>query len=212
MSARNRQPSAADDDPPAPDERVNDEEPDDPFADDPFDDTQEVDLDLADVDVGDPVSGEPAEDDDDPFDGTEGVDPGFSDTVQEEGYDGVGESFEDSLGPGDDDTSTAVAENINAGAARLAVLGLQDEFEVNGGRQTKKDLETEFEEVFETFRLGHYGAECAHEYLLIEDENIEPIWGFLASAMLCTAMCMWMRPDGDELVSNVTDRMTIPKP
>jgi hypothetical protein len=95
-------------------------------------------------------------------------------------------------------------EVINSGFARLAVIGLDDEFLVNGSLKSKQDLQDEFEEVFETFRLGKYGSQAAREYLFVNPENINPLWGFTASMVACTALVVWMRPDGDELVESVT--------
>lgn len=80
---------------------------------------------------------------------------------------------------------------INEGAARLAVVGLDDD--------TKDDLEDEFIDVFSSFRLGYYGEQTAEEYLLVEEE-VDPIWGLLGTAMVCSAFTIWMRPDGDEKI------------
>lgn len=178
------------------------EKPDGTVTDDPFDGTEEVDLDLAETDVGEPVDeGEPSERESEPSDSS-------SDTAERGGFDGVRDEEPSPFG-GEKDTveSTAIEENLNSGAARLAVTGLQDEFEINGQTQTKDDLQDEFEEVFEAFRLGHYGSEVAQEYILVDDEQVDPIWGFAASSLLCVAMVMWMRPDGDEMVSSIKRRM-----
>lgn len=175
-----------------------------PTADDPFDGSDEIDLDLADTDVGEDVT-EGDEEHDDPFDS---VDEGSGE------FDDVSREFEESFGPDEEDLDELtegeegeLAEIINQGASQLAVVGLQDEFEVNGETRTKADLRNEFEEVFETFQLGRYSEECATEYLWDPDEDIEPIWGFAASMLLCTAMVLWMRPDGGELTAHVGQKL-----
>lgn len=89
---------------------------------------------------------------------------------------------------------------INEGTARLSVVGIEDE--------TKKtDLQDEFEEVFEAFQLGHYGNRVMHDYLLHGAEDVNPIWGLAGSAMMCTVLVVYMRPDGDEVVSGVKERI-----
>jgi hypothetical protein len=179
------------------------ETPDGTVTDDPFDGTEEVDLDLAETDVGEPVDDDdaPAEEPSSTTDSTRG-------TSERGGFDGVRDEEPSPFGAEDDSIeSGAIEENLNSGAARLAVTGLQEEFEINGQTQTKDDLQEEFEEVFEAFRLGHYGSEVAQEYILVDDEQVDPIWGFAASSLLCVAMVMWMRPDGDEMVSSIKRRM-----
>lgn len=78
---------------------------------------------------------------------------------------------------------------INDGASRLAVVGLDE----------KEDLEAEFQEVFEAFRLGYFGSQFAEEYVLVgADDDIDPAWGLFGSAVCCFAITLWMRPDGEE--------------
>lgn len=91
-------------------------------------------------------------------------------------------------------------EPINEGCARLAVVGLDDD--------SQSDLEGEFEEVFESFQLGHYGNRVMQDYLLRGADDISPIWGLAGSALLCTTMVVYLRPDGDELVSTASDRLS----
>lgn len=84
---------------------------------------------------------------------------------------------------------------INEGAARLAVVGLEDEGE-------KEDLEDEFTEVFEAFRLGYFGSRFAEEYVFAtDDEEVDPVWGMVGAVLVCGAFVVWMRPDGEEMVS-----------
>lgn len=171
---------------------------------DPFDDVEEVDLDLADIDVGTPVS-ERSSSGDDPFDDVD--ETSFEEDSSE--FDGTDHGTDpfSMLEDEEEADEGAIAETINNGAARLAVVGLDDEFEVNGKPKTKDDLRGEFVEVFEDFRLGHYSAEVAQEYLLIDDEEISPVWGLTASMLLCTVMVIMLRPDGDELVGRVKTRV-----
>lgn len=78
---------------------------------------------------------------------------------------------------------------INDGASRMAVIGLEE----------RDELEAEFQEVFEAFRLGYFGSRFAEEYVLVDaDEEIDPAWGLFGSALCCLAITLWMRPDGDE--------------
>lgn len=101
--------------------------------------------------------------------------------------------------PGLEDS--AVAEAINEGAARLAVVGLEDDDE-------QDRLEDEFVEVFEAFRLGHFGAETADEYLLIDDqENVDPIWGLASAMAACAMFTVYMRPDRDEQLERFADTL-----
>jgi len=177
-------------------------------------------VDLADTNVGEPVT----EDDDsdptggeDPFDGVEdggdtGRDPGpGAGAATGDAGGGGGGAFDGAestysghdggMGEGFGDPDQPLDDTIVNGAARLAVVGLPDSFEAGGRVQSKQSLRTEFEEVFEEFRLGHYGSQAAQEYLFV-DEDIDPLWGFAASALACAAIVYWMRPDSDELLSN----------
>jgi hypothetical protein len=88
-------------------------------------------------------------------------------------------------------TPPQLEQTINEGAARLAVVGLDDDDEAD-------DLEEEFQEVFQTFRLGHFGARTIDEYILIDDEDVSPAWGLAATIAACTAFTLWMRPDGED--------------
>lgn len=87
---------------------------------------------------------------------------------------------------------------VNEGAARLAVVGLDE--------TDREDLEDEFVDVFEAFRLGYFGSRAMEEYVFIsDDEEVDPIWGLLGSMIICTAFVVWMRPDGEEKVSQARD-------
>lgn len=167
---------------------------DEDITEDPFDGEEEVDLDLAETDIGEPTD-EGGEED--PFDGEES---GGSDAWDGAGggHDfGAAEDGAEKLG--DMAADGNVGENINAGAARLAVVGLPEQFEHNGDLKHKEDLEDEFEEVFETFQLGKFGEQAADEYLNVDDD-IDPLWGFAASMVICSVMVVQMRPDGDVLL------------
>lgn len=147
-----------------------------------------------------------------------GVDPdGFFDDIEESveneqvgsPFDGVDEAE----GSDDEDVEAAstntsgLADDINSGVARAAVIGLDDEWATETGQTKKKsDLESEFKETFEAFRLGHYGKICAEEYLLVE-EDIHPAWGLLGAALICSAVIVYKRPDGDEVIDSVQDKI-----
>ena len=86
-------------------------------------------------------------------------------------------------------------ETINEGCAALATIGLEDD---------KEDLEKDFIHIFEKFRLGHYGAECADEYVLSgADEEVDPLWGLMGSALLCAVIVVMQRPDTDDQLQNI---------
>lgn len=125
-----------------------------------------------------------------------GGDDLFDDVEDAEGTDdGDGEDGD----PFDLDGATGGLEDaINDGAARLAVLGLE------GDEQT--ELEDEFQEVFGAFRLGHFAALTTEEYVLSDREDeIDPAWGLLGSALVCGAVVMCMRPDGDEQIERMKE-------
>lgn len=147
-----------------------------------------------------------------------GVDPGgFFDGVETDDTGDVGDDVFDGLDDGDDsdDSSSSsssgsatgsrkhgLAADINAGFSRAAVIGLDDTWETpDGGEKTKEGLRQEFEETFEMFRLGHYGSICAQEYLQM-DEDIHPAWGLLGAALICSAVIVYKRPDGDDLLES----------
>lgn len=131
------------------------------------------------------------------FDGTEGMDDMADDFGEE--MPPMGDEFAE-MDP-EEAEEHSFAEPINTGAARLAVVGLEDGSE-------KDSLKGEFEEVFEAFQLGHYGNRVMHDYFLHGAEDVNPIWGLTGSALLCTVMVVYMRPDGDEVVSNTKERLT----
>lgn len=181
--------------------------PEESEGDDPFDGEEDVEVELADVDVGEPVRDTPSEGEteDDPFDGVED-----EDEVGTGGFDNVQQDHDSEWGEdaGFDDGPdlTAISESINAGAARAAVIGLEDEYEVNGELKSKSDLQQEFEEVFEVANLGTFGAQAAEKYLQV-DEEVDPLMGFAASLVACAVLVLWMRPDGDEIVGNMTEKV-----
>lgn len=139
-----------------------------------------------------------------------GADPdGFFDDVDTESGGGSGDNIFDGTDEADSDSSDSAAEtrasglaaDINRGAARLSVIGLDDEWQTDGGESKKKDdLKDEFQETFEAFRLGHYGSVVVEEYLLIERDDIHPVWGLVGAMLICAAVVVYRRPDGDQLV------------
>jgi hypothetical protein len=163
---------------------------------DPFEDDDDIEVDLADTTVGDEST---SDDSDAPFSGDDEVETPTSGEGQEssemsasdiqQGMDALGE--EDHLD-----------EAINEGFARLAVVGLDD-------GQQKDSLEMEFCEVFEMFRLGHFGSQAVSEYILTDpDEEVDPLWAFAVSLTLSTALVVYMRPDRDEIVASARDSVT----
>lgn len=139
-----------------------------------------------------------------------GADPdGFFDDVDTESGNASGDSVFDGTDGAESDgseeaaetRSSGIAADINRGAARLSVIGLDDEWTTEDGDTRKKDdLRDEFEETFEAFRLGHYGATVVEEYLLVERDDIHPVWGLVGAMLICAAVVVYRRPDGDQLV------------
>jgi len=106
--------------------------------------------------------------------------------------------FGDVSSQGDDELDEIIIE----GFARAAVIKIEPKSE-----QSK--LQAEFEEVFESFRLGYFGREVIYEYLVVdEDDNIDPIWGFFGSVLMCLVVVMWMRPDSDEITDKATESLS----
>jgi hypothetical protein len=154
-----------------------------------------------------------------------GVDPdGYFDGVETDDggddvaglFDGTEDATDDEESPDPASTKTSgLAGDINAGVARAAVIGLDDEWTTDSGEeQSKDDLESEFKETFEAFRLGHYAQECAEEYLLV-DEDIHPVWGLIGASLICAAVIVYKRPDGDQILDNAKTNLgdiNVPKP
>lgn len=143
-----------------------------------------------------------------------GQDPeGFFDDVDtdtgstvDDPFDGLDEPEEDESGSSSSSKSSKLAEDINRGMARAAVIGLDEEWETDDGETQKKtDLQTEFEETFSAFRFGHYASECAEEYLKVDDD-IHPAWGLLGAALICAAVVVYRRPDGDKVIDTVKEK------
>ena len=166
-----------------------------------------VEVDTIDPDTTDPSDVQQAEavvEEDDFDDGGlfSGVEDSTHDT-DEPADEGVEDAFEDA-GMGAEEApemgqpdlaSSGVATTINEGAARLAVVGLEE--------PEKSDLEEEFTEVFEAFGLGKNGARFADEYLMIEGEEVDPAWALASTAMTCALFALYMRPDRDEQMDKI---------
>jgi len=146
---------------------------------------------------------------------TTGTDPdGFFDGVETDtnsgddaadifdGMDGEDDSGDEESAEAAETRSSGLADDINSGLARAAVIGLDDEWETDTGTKKKDDLQTEFRETFEAFRLGHYGSICAEEYLLADAEDINPVWGLIGASLICAAVIVYRRPDGDQVVES----------
>lgn len=123
----------------------------------------------------------------------------FDDIDDATGNDGDGDSPAENPLDSLDGRGEALEDAINNGSARLAVVGLEDD----------DGLEEEFQEVFGAFRLGYFGAEFAQEYVFTNEEDaIDPAWGLLGSMICCTAVVLWMRPDGDEQLSKARNALS----
>jgi hypothetical protein len=122
---------------------------------------------------------------DDASDDPSDTDTGYDDSAESDGAAGA---------------SPRLEQSINHGAARLAVVGLdEDDHDVD-------ELEAEFREVFATFRLGYFGAETIDEYIMIDDdEDVNPMWGLAATIAACVAFTLWVRPDGDQQIKRARD-------
>lgn len=150
-----------------------------------------------------------------------GTDPdGFFDGVEADaegatGSQGMFEGFDTSDEEDDDEPpevadtrSTGLAKDINRGCSRLAVIGLDDEWETQDGTvQKKEDLRKEFQETFEAFRLGHYSERVIEEYLLIDKDDIHPVWGLVGAMLICAAVVVYRRPDGDQIIESGKTRL-----
>lgn len=176
-----------------------------PDGSDPFDGEEDdtVDIDLAETNIGEEVS-----DDESPFDGTES-----SGVESESGaFDGASKNVSEKPGEMMDAAAEMgtgeIADTINDGASRLAVVGLEDEFTHNGEVKTKESLREEMQEVFETFKLGEYGGRVADEYLDMGGD-VDPMTGLAVSLLLCTVLTVQMRPDGDEIVTKARSAVNL---
>lgn len=176
-----------------------------PASDDPFDGEEEVEVNLAETDIGREVDERMDE-----LEEAERPNESSGDSSGDGPFDGDDTSLGGDYGadpsdfePPDSVVDGELPDTINEGFARLAVIGLQDEFVVNGDTKTKEGLQTEFEEVFETFKLGDFGAEAAEEYLDIGGGDIDPIWGFTASLAISAVLVVQMRPDSDDIAASV---------
>jgi hypothetical protein len=132
----------------------------------------------------------------DDFDGGGGLfdDVEDADNDPDTDDDGDGDDPLDAL----DDRGEALEGAINEGFARLGVAGLPDD--------EQDDLEGEFTEIFEAFRLGYFGSRVVEEYVFVDDgQEVDPAWGFAGSAFCALAIILWMRPDGDEQMGRITD-------
>lgn len=128
--------------------------------------------------------------DDDLFSGIEES----SDEDEKSENDGDGGSRDTVFDP--ETPGESLQETINDGASRLAVVGLDDNDE-------KDDLQGEMRDVFEAFRLGTYGSLFAEEYLFVDENEVDPAWALLGSAIACAGVALLMRPDSGEQVAKM---------
>ena len=143
----------------------------------------------------------------DDFGGGGGLFTGLEDTDSEDQDETgpVGEKADAALGLTDEHSNIEAA--INEGAARLAVVGLDPDYKLGNDEDVEDSdcLEAEFVDVFSAFRLGYFGAGFLDEYIFTEEDHIDPAWGLLGAMLCATAFTVWMRPDGDEIVADLTD-------
>lgn len=159
---------------------------------------EDVDVDVAEIGVGEEVT------DDEPSMGSTQSDFG-SEPFGGGGPQDAAAGMEQMMAAAEDDDK--LGETINEGFARLAVVGLDREYKMSDEDDTDA-LEHEFREVFETFRLGEYGSDALQEHVFAFDDTVDPMWGFFASMVVCCIIVVSHRPDGDELVMNMRQRLT----
>lgn len=158
----------------------------------------EVDIAMATVDdVGDP---------DGYFDGVETETGG---TTNDSPFDDIDDSQDNNKSGGQSSPDSIgdiaerggmLASNINNGFARAAVIGIENE-------QEKQSLYQEFQETFSTFQLGYYGEQVVHEYLDPDMEDIHPVAGLVGAMLLCSAVVIYKRPDGDDLIQTARHKV-----
>lgn len=174
----------------------------DDHGDEPEPATDDRDLDPDDVDV---AEADISDDDLDGglFSGTEDAEGGDEDDESDDEppeFDDYDESQESAPSMGQPASET-LENALNEGAARAAVVGLDDDEQAN--------LEEEMAEVFESFRLGYFGAQAAETHILSESEDIDPFWGFVGAALVSGAFALHMRPDSEEQLSNIRHALGI---
>lgn len=176
-------------------------DPDDGGSDQPTGPDEEATVDLEDDDLqggqGDLFDYEEDSEREDDVDDVEDAPDGETPDVDGDGDD----DDEDAIGIDLEGQSEQLEAAINDGVARMAVIGLSEE-DLEESEMDRSDLETEFAETFGAFRLGHFGAQWAEEYVLKPaDGDVDPTWGLLGAGLMCAAMIVWLRPDGEEAVS-----------
>lgn len=162
-----------------------DEEPTEPDTTEPDTSSESSEPEVAEVDLGDDDYGGG-----DLFDDVE--DSGSSGSSRDES-DGSDDPMDEIFGG----ESTGLAKQFNEGAARVGVAGLDDDEE-------RDALQTEFSEIFDAFGLGHFAERTVEEYVLVGDEEIDPAWGLLGAVLVCAAVVLTMRPDGDEQMKRLS--------
>lgn len=173
-------------------------EQDDTVTVEPSDDVQEATVDLSEDDFGGGL-----------FSGVEG---------EKENSDGDSASSEteteteteaaEEVADGLSGNSESLEAAINEGVARMGVIGLTDgDFEDSS--MDRESLQTELSETFAAFRLGYFGSECINKYVLEPaDGDVSPVWGLAGSMLMAAGMIVWMRPDGDEKLAQIREKIT----
>lgn len=114
----------------------------------------------------------------------------------------------DLLGDGLDGRAGRLEERVNESMARMAVVGLDDEYKMEDDDDTDC-LEAEFRDVFDLAGVGYHSAEFVDEYILTGDqEQVDPAFGLLGSVLACAALVVYLRPDGDEKLADAKDAIS----
>ena len=96
----------------------------------------------------------------------------------------------------DGEIATAVVD----GLAAVSCYGLDEE--------TSADLEARYQHIFTQFRVGHFSERVIEEKILTGGvEEVDPVWGLVASLLVATVFVIATRPDGTELVQKATSQL-----
>jgi hypothetical protein len=96
----------------------------------------------------------------------------------------------------DGEIATAVVD----GLAAVSCYGLDEE--------NSADLEARYQHIFTQFRVGHFSERVIEEKILSGGaEEVDPVWGLVASLIVATVFVVATRPDGTELVGKVTNQL-----
>jgi len=92
--------------------------------------------------------------------------------------------------------SNAFGNAYVEGMAKLTLIGLD--------QNEKRGLEDDLIDTFETFRVDYFASRVWEEKIMAEhDTDVNPVWGLVATTVLCIAYGVYMRPDSEEQVERV---------